>query len=145
MSNSMITKLQNGSAAVEFAICLLLLIVLVFGIIEFSLILYNKAVITNASREGARTAILFNDPVVGPGRATQSDVESVVTNYCQDYLITFGAPSTPQVDFPEWNSDTGLPRAVRITYRYDFLLLPGFISSLPGGLDLEAVTRMRCE
>ncbi|MFV9692161.1 MAG: TadE/TadG family type IV pilus assembly protein, partial [Desulfobacteria bacterium] len=45
---------KRGVAAVEFAICLPILIVLVFGSIEFGLMFYNKQVITNASREGVR-------------------------------------------------------------------------------------------
>ena len=45
---------QDGVAAVEFAIILPFLVILIFGMIEFSLVLYNKAMITNASRVGAR-------------------------------------------------------------------------------------------
>ena len=45
-------KDQDGATVVEFALVLPLLVVFIFGIIEFSLLLYNKAMITNASREG---------------------------------------------------------------------------------------------
>ena len=45
---------QNGAALVEFAIVLPVLLMLIFEMIEFSLLLYDKAMITNASREGAR-------------------------------------------------------------------------------------------
>ena len=48
---------QKGVAAVEFAIVLPFLVLLVFGTIEFGLMFYNKQVITNASREGARAGI----------------------------------------------------------------------------------------
>jgi Flp pilus assembly protein TadG len=41
---------QDGVAAVEFAIILPFLVILIFGMIEFSLVLFNKAMITNASR-----------------------------------------------------------------------------------------------
>ena len=44
---------QKGAALIEFAIVLPLLLLLVFGAIEFGLLFYNKQVITNASREGA--------------------------------------------------------------------------------------------
>jgi Flp pilus assembly protein TadG len=59
-------KLQSyrGASAVEFAIILPILILLVFGIIEFSLALYDKAMITNASREGARAGIVAQIPRV---------------------------------------------------------------------------------
>jgi Flp pilus assembly protein TadG len=54
MKTKMMIRDQNGGAAVEFAIILPLLIALLFGIVEFGLLLYNKQIITNASREGAR-------------------------------------------------------------------------------------------
>ena len=41
---------QKGAAAVEFAIVMPLLVLLTFGIIEFSILFYNKAMVTNASR-----------------------------------------------------------------------------------------------
>ena len=52
-------KRQEGASAVEFAIILPLLLILVFGIIEFSILFYDKAMITNASREGARVGIVY--------------------------------------------------------------------------------------
>ena len=47
---------NNGQALVEFAIILPLLMLLVFGIIEFGRFLYLKNSVTNAAREGARLA-----------------------------------------------------------------------------------------
>ncbi len=41
---------QKGAAAIEMALITPLLLILLFGIIEFSLILYDKAIITNASK-----------------------------------------------------------------------------------------------
>jgi Flp pilus assembly protein TadG len=49
---------QRGAAVVEFAFVLPLLLVILFGIIEFSFLLYDKAMLTNASREGARVGIV---------------------------------------------------------------------------------------
>ena len=50
---------QNGAAMVEFAIVLPLLLMLIFGMIEFSVMLYDKAMLTNATREGTRLGILY--------------------------------------------------------------------------------------
>ena len=44
---------------VELAIILPILLIVLFGLIEFGFILYDKAVITNASREGARQGIVY--------------------------------------------------------------------------------------
>jgi Flp pilus assembly protein TadG len=45
---------EGGGVAVEFAIVLPILMLLVFGIIDFGHAWYIKQVVTNASREGAR-------------------------------------------------------------------------------------------
>jgi len=45
-------KNHRGTSLVEFVIILPVLMVILFGIVEFGIILYDKAVITNASREG---------------------------------------------------------------------------------------------
>ena len=132
---------QHGASAIEFALVLPLLVMLVFGIIEFSLALYDKAVITNASREGARAGIVqaLNRPLCG-------EITGVVDNYCKNYLITFGAASTPATSCS--NSPCpgfGQDLTVTVTYHYDFLVLPNFISSLVGGTNLRAETVMRCE
>ena len=58
MKTKMLIKNQKGAALVEFAIVVPLLILLATGIGEFGLVLYNKQVITNASREGARAGIV---------------------------------------------------------------------------------------
>jgi Flp pilus assembly protein TadG len=52
---------SRGAAAVEFAILVPIFIVIVFGIVDFGLMFYSKTVITNAAREGARTASLSGD------------------------------------------------------------------------------------
>jgi Flp pilus assembly protein TadG len=132
---------QNGASAVEFAIVLPLLVVLVFGIIEFSICFYNKAMLTNASREGSRAGIVFAEP-----RVSDAEIESVVDTYCGNNLITFGAAG-PSPDVTVSRSGTGSGDALTVTvdYHYDFLVLPNFISALIGGLDLSAVTIMRME
>jgi len=60
-TGDMKTKRQSGQALVELALVLPLLLILAFGIVEFGLLMYNKAVITNASREGARVGIVAQD------------------------------------------------------------------------------------
>jgi len=130
---------QKGAAAVEFAIVLPLLVTLVFGIIEFSILFYNKAMLTNASREGARAGIVFANP-----RISAEDITTVVTAYVGNNLITFGAVTPPTVTVSP-GAVAGDPLTVSVDYHYDFLVLPNFISSLVGGLDLSAVTVMRLE
>ena len=81
----MITKSQNGAAAVELGIILPLLILVLFGIIEFALLLFNQQIITNAAREGARAGIVSRgDRFEG---ADTVDVEAVVNNWLAEHLV----------------------------------------------------------
>jgi Flp pilus assembly protein TadG len=49
---------DRGAAAVEFALCLPLLLLLVFGIIDFGRALSTQLTLTQAAREGVRLAAL---------------------------------------------------------------------------------------
>src|SRR5689334_13284106 len=83
---------QRGAAVVEFALLLPLLLAITFGIVEFAIALYDKAVITNASREAARAGIVYAVP-----QPTNAQISTVATNYCQNYLISLGGKVTPTV------------------------------------------------
>jgi len=138
---------ERGASAVEFAIIMPLLVAFVLGIIEFGVILYDKAVVTNASREAARAGIVFQpDP-----RVDEIKIKNVGLNYCGSWLITFGNSSGPDITVPNGIcTNSGDELEVQVDYNYEFLLLPDFLTNffsgnLPGSIDISAVTRMRCE
>ncbi|RLA14851.1 MAG: pilus assembly protein [Gammaproteobacteria bacterium] len=147
-------KRQSGTSMVEFAFVASLFFMLLFGIIEFSVILYDKAVITNASREGARTGILFRvgDRTIGSLAAENTIVENVVTAYASNYLISLGGDSSittvvtrrDNLVTPNGKFDVGDELIVTVTYPYDFLILPAFAAGL-SDFTLGAVTTMRAE
>jgi len=134
-------KDQEGSSAVEFALVLLILVVLLFGIIEFGIILYDKAVVTNASREGARFAAVYREP---GDEITDSEINSVVQDFTADQLITFGAAAAAQTecDPEDCTPGTGNALTVRVRFRYDYLLLPNLPTGLTGPLWLVGETTM---
>jgi len=131
---------SRGVAAVEFAIILPLLLLLIFGIIEFSLALYDQAVITNASREAARAGV-----VVRTVKATTAQITTVATNYCQSYLISFGTPAPPSVSVSETTNPDFAPTqqlSVTVSYTYTGLMLGPLLSALTGPLVLSATSVM---
>ncbi|HLT00965.1 MAG TPA: TadE/TadG family type IV pilus assembly protein, partial [Geminicoccaceae bacterium] len=77
---------MKGVAAVEFALVVPFLLVVLFGIIDFGFMLYDKAVLTNAAREGARAGI-----VLGETRLTKGEIENVAHQYCQGNMIRLGS------------------------------------------------------
>lgn len=137
---------QRGASAVEFAIVLPVLLLLLFGTIEFGVLFFDKAVITNASREGARRGVVWWTDSVGTSFAianVQGPVEDTVDTYCKDYLISFGATSpSPTTTLAQPDSEH---LKVTVQYKYDFLIIPNFVTSIVGPLTLEGVTTMRIE
>ncbi len=141
-------KKNRGASAVEFAIVLPLLVLLVFGIIEFTFALYDKAMITNASREGARAGIVYRSPAV-----SDAEITSVVNNYLGRHLVTLGGKRSPSgnpvtganVIVTRTGSSPGGDVKVRVGYTYSFLVLPQFTPGLGQGINLVAETVMRME
>ena len=109
---------QKGGVLVEFAIVLPLLILLIAGILEFGILLYNKHVITNASREGARAGIV--------AETTDGEIREVVNKFCPN-LITFGQdvcplqPSSIIINDGSGIATTGYLK-VHVVFDYEFLL-----------------------
>ena len=136
---------QSGASAIEFAFLLPVLLLFLFGIIEFSVLFYNKAMITNASREGARAGINY-DWDGSEGWTDIATVEDVVETYLGNMLITFGDNETitTRVSDNDTILDHGTPRTVTVGYNYDFLILPKFADKV-ANLRLTAETVMRLE
>jgi Flp pilus assembly protein TadG len=130
---------QGGQSLVEFALVLPVFLILLFGIVEFGLLLYNQHVITNASREGARYGIVVRAP-----RRSVAEIEAVVDSYCADHMLTFGS-GTPATTVTFAGQSFGDDLAVEVTFHYDFLVLPNFIATFLGGTDLRAHTTMKYE
>ncbi len=145
-------KLQRGTSTVEFAIVLPILLMIAFGIIEFSVALYDKAMVTNASREGARAGIVFRANANGDYTPlTDGEITTVVNNYLQTYLISLGGASsattniTRAVNPSSGQFSPGGHLTVLVSYNYNFLVLPNFVAGLVGPLRLDASTVMRFE
>ncbi len=144
-------RIPRGAVAVEFALVAPLILVLLFGIVEFGVMMYNQAVITNAAREGARwgavqSAMLVPQPVncsttglstlMGSGcsgTGTASSACQVASNYSTNYLITFGSGSPPTITVscvtPSNGTSTAAAIQVQVSYSYAGLGFLGLMGS----------------
>lgn len=135
-------KNQSGVVLVEFGIILPLLLLFIFGTIEFSLLLFNQHMITNASREGARAGVIVRNPT----RLSDAEIQAVINDYAQQHLITFGNktfdPAVISPAEPRSGYLFGTMLSVEVSFDYDFL----FLSNLGFGTrTLTARTDMRIE
>ena len=98
---------QDGAAAVEFALLLPLLVLLLFGLIQFGLAFNTKIQATNAAREGARMAVVGIDnwADVGGGLAFWQAVQQNagvgdIDNCVLDTTDVVGGTLTVTFDYP---------------------------------------------
>ena len=125
---------RRAAAAVEFALVAPVFFLLVLGMIEYGRMVMVQQVITNASREGARQAVLDG--------ATTAEVQTVVNNYLASGSIT-GATVTVTPN-PPTNAEFGDPVTVSVSIPFSqvsWLPSPMYL----GGKTLIATTVMRRE
>ncbi len=80
---------QKGAQAVEFALVLPVFILILFAVLDFGFLVYNKAIITNASREGARSGV-----VLSAATWSAAAVRQTACNYARNALITVKTGTT---------------------------------------------------
>ena len=146
---------ESGAAVAETAMIMSLLLLILFGAMEFATLFFNRGVIINASREGARFGAMFDiDTANGYIASPKTDAEIIqrVQQYSAGHMISFSpsSGSTPTVSVtPNWATRTtsinGGPIRVTVSYPFTFLLLPEIASTLVGGTTLTAQTSMRLE
>lgn len=129
---------QRGSSSVELALILPVFLFLVFGLIEFSVALYDQAVLVNASREGARAGIVLRNP-----KLSAAEIEQVVLKYTAGSLITLGAAVDPVVTVAQ-SSPAVFPNPlmVKVEYTYSGLGLGSLLSAIAQPVVLSATSTM---
>ena len=129
---------QRGTSAVELALILPVFLLLVFGLMELSVALYDQAVLTNASREGARAGIVLRNP-----KLTSAEIQQLVLDYTAGNLITFGAAVTPVVTVTQSSPATfPNPLKVSVSYTYTGLGLGSLMSAISQPVVLSATSSM---
>lgn len=111
-------KNQRGASAVEFAVILLPLILVLFSIIDFSWFFWNKHVVTDAAREGARWAVL-------PGMTDAEVRDNIKAEVSQ---LLFVDPASIDISPDPIIMTPDEPVTVSVTIPFSFFVLPGFIA-----------------
>lgn len=126
---------ERGAAMVEFALVLPMLLILVFGIVDFGRAFQSWVTVTNAAREGAR---------LGTVGGTVSAICSRVT----DTAGVSGASCA--VTYPGGNI-TGQSVAVKVSYNFAMITPLGtlvsqfFGGSIPNTIPISTTADMRIE
>jgi len=130
---------DSGAAAVEFALLLPVLLLLIFGIVDFGRALNAQITLTQAAREGARLASLGvpSATVISRTQAAATELSPV--------------PSVAVSSTCPVNAGAGVDAVVTVTYPFTFITPVGAFASMFGTasfgstLTLTATGEMPCE
>ena len=104
--NNNIIRNENGQTMVEFALVLPVLVVLLFGIIQFGTAFNNYVSLTDAVRAGARVAAVSrqsSDPVgntVAKVKASATDIDTSQVNVSVNSDWVHGDDVTVKATYP---------------------------------------------
>ncbi|NTU67910.1 MAG: pilus assembly protein [Chlorobiaceae bacterium] len=135
---------QKGNVLIEFALILPLFLLLLFGVVTFSVALYDKTMLTMATREGARAGAMYVATSAADMTATNTaaataakgKTEALLNNNIK--LISFASGSvTPTVTA---SVDTGTKNInVKASISFTGLYV------LPDAMQIAAESTMRTE
>jgi Flp pilus assembly protein TadG len=137
---------ERGSAMVETAICIPLLLVLMVGIFEVGRAYETWQVLTNAAREGARMAVM-------PSGST-ADTTALVRAYMSNGQLTKAATASVVVNEAASITVNGNPVSasmVTVDYPFEFIMLQPVVrlvspsATVGGPITMRATAIMRNE
>ena len=123
---------EQGTALLETAMTLPLLLLVSVGIFEFGRAFQTWQVLTNAAREGARLAVM-------PGTATgavDTRVKSYLTSGQLDNVANATVVVNPAATVDIGGGATATASLVTVTYPFEFMVLQPVASLLVSGTKL---------
>ncbi len=135
---SRLARRTEGGAAVEFAIVLGCLLLLITGIMDFGHAFFLKQIVTNASREGARYGVVYQEP-----RLPVSDITAKVRFYLEKAGLN--DPSTAKVLVDPGTGAAGSLLTVNVSSTKTWWVINRFVPGLGDTVEINAETRMRYE
>jgi len=131
-------RTQQGASAVEMAMVLPLLFLMVDGVMELGLILHNQSVLSSATSVAARAGIAQGGTKLNPVQ-----IAALASNYCLDNLIS-PMPTSAAAIFVVQSPDSSYQTPLQVTAQYKFsgLLVGAVLGAFQANPVLSATTVM---
>lgn len=140
---------QAGAAAVEFALCLIPLLLIVAAIVDYGELWYMQSVIATASREGARYGTRYQtNPQTGQRVAPINLNPTIETWVTSNYsgLLPANANLTVTPGGSGYSTGTtGAAVSVAVAAQKHYFILNNLMPGLTNPQPLNSTTIMTCE
>ncbi|MFQ6016325.1 MAG: TadE/TadG family type IV pilus assembly protein [Anaerolineae bacterium] len=119
---------EKGQTLIEFALIVPVLVLIVFGILEFGRAFYAYSAIANSAREGARYGVVAPDDTTGIKNAAISKAVAVSLT-----------ESDITISYPDGSSSSGNRIRVDVSYLFDsaVLFIPDFTMTAAATMYIE--------
>ncbi|MBI5284469.1 MAG: pilus assembly protein [Chloroflexi bacterium] len=132
-TNSRRRRSQRGQSLAEFAMVVPVFLILLFGVVDFSLGLKAWLTVTNASREGARVLVLGQS-------CTQ------VTDQARNVASSLSPAVSVTITPSSCTGSSGDAMTVTVSYTYNSITpLGNFVNLLTGPITMTSSSTMRHE
>jgi Flp pilus assembly protein TadG len=114
---------EEGSALVEFALTMPILIIFFFGLIQVCLAAYMRQVVSESAREGTRYAMVHGSTCLTSSGTSCTVSATTVNSWVSSNgwpNLGGGAPVTVNTTFPDGNESPGSRVSVTVTYLFPF-------------------------
>ena len=133
---------QGGAAALEFAMVLGPLLLLVFGVFEFGRLLWVREALQETATAGARCMSMSASGCAAAGAYSSSNTTTFIENTANNWGVTLVATNIALNNNATCAGVTASNGFSSVTITYTFQsILPTFITSLSGG---KALTSTAC-
>ena len=136
---------EKGASAIEFALAMPIVFVILFGIFEFGIALWYQQELTSAVREGARKGVVLTNP-----RKSYSQIQTIVETYLNNVGLTNGGRTFACTNNCPCTA-SGNTLTVTVTYPTSFTVISNLTklfwgnSTVSASKTLTATVSMQCE
>lgn len=123
---------EEGAAAVEFALILPVLLLMIIGIIEFSLGFNAQLSLNQAAREGARNMAIHNNATAAATAASNAAGRLEATSVSTTFSVTGGGTTC------------SAGKQVTATTSYTLTTVTGFLDAFTGSIVMTGKGTMQC-
>jgi Flp pilus assembly protein TadG len=117
---------KSGQTYVEFAFCAVVLLMIIFGLVNFSLVLYAYNFVSYAAREGTRFASVHGSANPSPAHAT--DISNLITTEA------YGLNAKNLKVTASWSPNNQPGSIVAVQVKYTFYFMMPFVALQPVSL-----------
>lgn len=108
-------KREEGQGLLEFALIFTLLMMLLFGIIDFSRIFFAYATMSHGAREGTRYGIIHPGNPTNPGDPANQQIIQIVENR----MFVLGGDPEVELSYPDGCATSLCPIQIHVTSSMD--------------------------